>query len=70
MRTFLAPLLLWSAGSLASLACAKQCSYVDMPQIIAHTGTPVGKEKMYDGGQIIALFHQPFTELQTTKTAH
>ncbi|KAK4149539.1 dienelactone hydrolase family-domain-containing protein [Chaetomidium leptoderma] len=49
MRTSLTSLLLWSAGSLASVACAKTCSYGDQPQIIAHTGEPVGKEKMYNG---------------------
>lgn len=51
MRTPLATLLLWGAGSLASGAFAKQCSYGDKPQIIAHAGEPVGQERMYDGGE-------------------
>jgi len=56
MRTSLAPLLLWSAGSLGSLAWAKQCSKVDMPEIVAHTGVPVGREQMYNGGQVMSCF--------------
>jgi len=49
MRTSLVSLVLWSVGSLASGACAKQCTYGDEPQIIAHTGTPVGRTKWYKG---------------------
>ncbi|KAK4244591.1 dienelactone hydrolase family-domain-containing protein [Corynascus novoguineensis] len=44
-----ASLFLWGLGSLASAACAKQCTYGDHPQIIAHTGEPVGREEMYNG---------------------
>ena len=51
MRTSLATLFLWGAGSVASVVCAKSCSYGDDPQIIAHTGEPVGTEKKYNGGQ-------------------
>lgn len=51
MRTSLATLLLWSLG-ITSVG-AKQCSYGDDPQIIAHTGSPVGLEKLYNGGQWI-----------------
>lgn len=47
MRTAtLASLLLWGGASLTS---AKQCSYGDSPQIIAHAGTPVGQEIAYSG---------------------
>lgn len=60
MRTYLATLLLWSAGSIASAVCAQTCVYGDQPQIIAHTGTPVGKEKTYEGGQKNTLFHSTF----------
>ncbi|KAK3899326.1 dienelactone hydrolase family-domain-containing protein [Staphylotrichum tortipilum] len=49
MRASLATLLLGSTGSFAQVAFAKQCSKVDMPEIVAHTGTPVGTEQMYNG---------------------
>ncbi|KAK4038068.1 dienelactone hydrolase family-domain-containing protein [Parachaetomium inaequale] len=49
MRTSLATLLLWSVGSITSVDCAENCSYEEKPQIIAHTGNPVGKEQMYNG---------------------
>ncbi|KAL2133710.1 hypothetical protein VTI74DRAFT_1886 [Chaetomium olivicolor] len=49
MRASLATLLLWSAGSVVLASCTKTCSYADKPQIIAHTGEPVGKEEMYNG---------------------
>jgi dienelactone hydrolase len=49
MRTSLTTLFLWGAGSVASVVCAKSCSYGDDPQIIAHTGEPVGTEKKYNG---------------------
>jgi hypothetical protein len=52
MRTSLTTLFLWGAGSVASVVCAKSCSYGDNPQIIAHTGEPVGTEQKYNGGQI------------------
>lgn len=49
MRTAtLASLLLWGGASLTS---AKQCSYGDSPEIIAHAGTPIGHEIAYSGCQ-------------------
>lgn len=46
MRTsFVASALLLWAGSVS----AKKCSYGDNPQIIAHTGTPVGTEVAVNG---------------------
>jgi hypothetical protein len=53
MRTTLAPLLLWSAGSIAA-AFAKECPIADT-SIIAHTGTPVGTEEVVDGCRIRVL---------------
>ncbi|KAB5572762.1 dienelactone hydrolase [Coniochaeta sp. 2T2.1] len=48
MKTSLTSLLLWSL-SLCSTALAKTCPIADT-SIIAHTGTPVGKEEVVDGG--------------------
>jgi hypothetical protein len=71
MRTSLTSLLLWSVGSLASVACAKECSYGDKPQIIAHTGEPVGKEQMYNGGQLLCrVSHSSFPSGGQPRKAH
>ncbi|KAH8912137.1 alpha/beta-hydrolase [Coniochaeta sp. PMI_546] len=47
MRTSLTTLLLWSICSIP-LALAKSCPIADT-SIIAHTGTPVGKEEVVNG---------------------
>jgi hypothetical protein len=47
MRTTTLASLLLCGG--ASLTSAKQCSYGDSPEIIAHAGTPIGHEIAYSG---------------------
>ena len=65
MRTTLGSVLVWAAGALADVAAAPQpsasaststgfgltCSYGDNPQLIRHTGTPVGSNVTYQGGK-------------------
>jgi len=51
MRASLASLLLWSVGTFAETALAKICSYDDDPELIAHTGTPVGTIKTYQNSE-------------------
>ena len=63
MRSTVTTFLLWSIGSTA-LALAKSCPIADT-SIIAHTGTPVGKEEVVDGG---AIRRNPYwSEVTNTK---
>ncbi|KAL2181140.1 dienelactone hydrolase family-domain-containing protein [Thermothelomyces heterothallicus CBS 202.75] len=49
MRSSLSALLYWSVVPLIPVASAEECSYGGLPQIIAHTGEPVGREEKYNG---------------------
>ncbi|KAL2163963.1 hypothetical protein VTH06DRAFT_3176 [Thermothelomyces fergusii] len=51
MRASLSALLLWTVSPFVGVAVARggQCNPGNLPQIIAHTGTPVGREETYDG---------------------
>ncbi|KAK0612251.1 dienelactone hydrolase family-domain-containing protein [Immersiella caudata] len=53
MRTSLTSLLLWGAASFTSVSAQEPtCKYGDDPNIIAHTGTPVGSLKTYQGASL------------------
>ncbi len=51
MRAFFTSVFLWSICS-TTFALSKSCPIANT-SIIAHTGTPVGKEEAVDGGAIL-----------------
>jgi hypothetical protein len=46
--------------ALASTGCAQRCPAADV-SIVAHTGTPIGKEEVHGGGTFAMPTTSPFS---------